>query len=67
MLDERDDVVDNEPTEEVDNVQIGDVVVDRMMFKDAKTALVTLNFFGNKDLLKLHLSTMAFKHFQGNT
>jgi hypothetical protein len=26
MPDERDDVVDNEPIEEVDNVQIGDVV-----------------------------------------
>ena len=28
MPDERDDVVDKEPIEEVDNVQIGDVVVE---------------------------------------
>ena len=35
MLDERDDVADNKPIEEVDNVQIGDVVVDRVEFKDA--------------------------------
>ena len=27
MLDERDDVADNEPLEEVENVQIGDVVM----------------------------------------
>jgi hypothetical protein len=45
MPDERDDVVDNEPIEEVDNVQIGDVVVERIIFKDAKRALVTLKQF----------------------
>ena len=28
MLDERDDAIDNDPIEEVDNVQIGDVVMD---------------------------------------
>ena len=30
ILDERDDATNNEPTEEVYNVQIGDVVVDRV-------------------------------------
>ena len=29
MLDERDDATHNEPIEEVENMQIGDVVVDR--------------------------------------
>ena len=32
MLDKRDDAIDNEPIEEVDNVQIGDMVVDRVGF-----------------------------------
>ena len=41
MLNERDNATNNEPIEEVDNVQIGDVVVDRVGFKDAKSALVT--------------------------
>jgi hypothetical protein len=34
MLDGRGDAIDNEPIEKVDNVQIGDVVVDRIEFKD---------------------------------
>ena len=42
MLDERNDVVENETIDEDDNVQIGDVVVDRLGFKDAKGALTTL-------------------------
>jgi len=33
------DEADNKPIEEVDNVQISDVVVDRVRFKDAKSAL----------------------------
>ena len=40
MLDERDDVTDNEPIEEVDNVQNGDVVVDTVGFKEVGTVLV---------------------------
>ena len=49
MLNERDDAVDNEPIEGVDNVQIGDVVVDRIRFKDVESALMTLIlFFGTK-------------------
>ena len=40
MLDERDDAIDNEHVEEVDNVQIGDVMVDRVGFKDVESALV---------------------------
>ena len=43
MLDERDDAADNEPIEEVDNVQIGDVVVDRVRYKDVESTLVTSN------------------------
>lgn len=37
MLDERNVAVDNEPIEEVENVQIGDVVVDKVGFKDVET------------------------------
>jgi hypothetical protein len=42
MLDERVDATDNEPIEEIDNVQIGDVVVDRVGFKDVESALLML-------------------------
>lgn len=41
ILDEKGDGADNKPIEEVDNVQIGDVVVNRVGFKDAKIALMT--------------------------
>jgi hypothetical protein len=37
MLHERDDAADNEPIQEVDNVQIGDVV-DRVGLKDVESA-----------------------------
>jgi hypothetical protein len=65
-LDKRDDAVDNEPIEEVDNVQIGDMVVDRVGFKDVESALMTLIHFLEQRLLMLHLSSKAFKHFKGN-
>ena len=42
MLDGRGDATDNEPIEKVDNVQIGDVVVDRVEFKDVESALAML-------------------------
>ena len=42
MLDERDDAINNECIKKIGNVQIGDVVIDRVGFKDAKSALVTL-------------------------
>ena len=45
MLDERDVVVDDESIEEVDSVQIGDVVVNKVGFKDIESALVTSKFF----------------------
>jgi hypothetical protein len=38
----RDDVANNELIEEADNVQVGDVVVDRLGSKDVESALVTL-------------------------
>ena len=38
-------------------MQIGDVEVDRVGFKDVESALVTLN----KDLLISHLSSKAFE------
>ena len=44
MLDERDDAANNEPIEEVDNVQIGEVVIDKVGYKDVESALVTLNW-----------------------
>jgi hypothetical protein len=34
MLDETNDAADNEPMEEAENVQSGDVLVDRVGFKD---------------------------------
>jgi hypothetical protein len=40
MLDKRDDATDNEPIEEVDNVQNGDVVVNTVGFKEAGSPLV---------------------------
>jgi hypothetical protein len=45
MLDERDDAIDNDPIEEVDNMQIGNMMVDKVGFKDVESALVTLDFF----------------------
>jgi len=42
MLDERDDVANNEPIEEIDNVQIGEEVIDKVRYKDVESALVTL-------------------------
>lgn len=57
MLDEKDDVVDNEFIEEVDNVQIGDMVVDIVGF-DA------CNKIWNKYLLMLHLSSKLIEHFK---
>lgn len=38
-LHEIDDAIDNEPIEEANNVEIGDVMVDRIGFKDAKSTL----------------------------
>ena len=38
ILDERDDVVDNELIEEVDYDRIGDMMVDRVSFKDVVSA-----------------------------
>jgi hypothetical protein len=65
MLDERDDVADNENIEEVDSVQNGDVVVDWVRYKDVESTLVTSkNNNLNQDLLMLHLSLKAFKHFK---
>ena len=53
MLDERDEAVaDNEPIEEVDNVQIGDIVIDRVGCKDVESALVTLKQFSERRLTK---------------
>ena len=45
MIDERDDAHDNKVIEEVDNVQIGAVVVDRAWFEDDESALVTSKLF----------------------
>jgi hypothetical protein len=45
MLDERDDAADNDHIEEVDNVQIGDIMMDRVGLQNARSALVTLKQF----------------------
>ena len=42
MLDGGGHATDNELIEEIDNVQISDVVVDKVGFEDAKSALTTL-------------------------
>lgn len=34
ILDERNDATDNEPIKEIDNVQIDDVLVNKVRFKD---------------------------------
>ena len=41
ILNERDDAADNQPIEEADDMQIGDVVVDKVEFKDVGSAFVT--------------------------
>jgi hypothetical protein len=45
MLDEGSGAVDNEPIKEVDNVQISDMLIDKIGFKDVESALVTLEQF----------------------
>jgi hypothetical protein len=45
MLDGRSDATNNEPIAEVDNLQIYDVVVDKVGLKDVESALVTLKQF----------------------
>jgi hypothetical protein len=49
MLDERDDAIDNESIEEVDNVQTDDVVANRVGFKGVESTLVTLKQFPEQD------------------
>ena len=41
MLDERDDAANNEPIDEIDNVQIGDAVVNGVGYKDVESISVT--------------------------
>lgn len=50
ILDERDDATDNEPMQEVDNVQIGDVLVNKVGFKDAKSAVTLKHFWEQKSI-----------------
>ena len=64
MFDGGGDAPNNEPIEEVDNVQISDVVVDKAIFKDVESASVTLKKNWNKDLRMLHLSSRTFQHFK---
>ena len=49
-FDERDDAIGNEPIEEVDNVQIGDVLVNKVGFKDAKSAVTLKHFWEQKSI-----------------
>ena len=42
MLDQKDYATHNEPIEDNDNVQLGDLVVDKVGFKDVESAFVTL-------------------------
>ena len=42
MLDQKDYATHNEPIEDNDTVQLGDLVVDKVGFKDVESAFVTL-------------------------
>ena len=42
MLDQKDYATHNEPIEDNDIVQLGDLVVDKVGFKDVESAFVTL-------------------------
>lgn len=53
MLDERDDAIDNESIEEVDNVQIDDVVANRVGFKGVESTLVTLKQFPEQKVIDI--------------
>jgi hypothetical protein len=57
MFDEGDDTTNNQPFEEHDNAQFGDVVVD---FMDIGSTIVALK----KNLIVLHLLSKAFEHFR---
>ena len=64
MLDEKVDATHNEPIEGARNMQIGDVVVERVRSKDVQRAIVILkNKFYNKNLMMLHLLSIVIKHF----
>ena len=54
----------NEPIEEVENVQIGDAVENRVAFKDGNSALVTLKHFLEQRLVDGALSFRANKHLK---
>lgn len=56
VLHERDDAADNEPIEEVDDMRIGDVVVDRVGFKDVGSAQVTLKQFQKQKAYRCYTS-----------
>ena len=60
--DERDDVSDIDPIEEVENVQIDDVVVDSVGFKNIESALVILYQFLEEILTDVTLLSKTFKH-----
>jgi len=45
ILDEKNNAIVNETIEKANNVKINDVMVDRIGFKDAESALVTLKQF----------------------
>lgn len=42
IINKIDDAIDNEPIEDIDNVQIGDVVASRVGSKNVESALVTM-------------------------
>ena len=54
----------NEPIEEVENVQIGDAVENRVAFKDGNSALVTLKHFLEQRPVDGALSFRANKHLK---
>ena len=54
--------LNNVPIEEVNHVHIGDVVVDRVGFKDDESTLVTLKYFLGIRTYVLMLHLLSFEH-----
>ena len=54
-----DGATSNEPIEGAANVQIGDVLVDKIGFKDDESDQIW-----NKNLMMLHLSSIIIEHFK---
>lgn len=64
IFNKRDNTIDNAPIEKAHNVKIGDVLVNRVEFKDVESTLVTLKQFLEQMPTNEYLSFKTFKHFK---